>query len=428
MNNIRITTLKLIRAYGTKSVSETAGIRRKKKISKYSKDFETDFEELDQDDLGIYESDLTEFAELQNEKQRARKTDHERLKRLIVKSRFFNEVEPSFLTHVEKDQIRKLHQSNPDEWTPQKLSESFPALPETIKKVLKTNWVPRSVDIILKYDKRVIENWKNFKSGKLAVNFNLREHLMKFQNRKISLTDRETLAEIFVPPKVEFPKPVSTFFSSIVQDSVSKKQVTTNEQGNYVEKSISRDEKYSDTTKKKELEIVGKEGDNSVYRKSDIRRKHKEEKLVFDEFIKKKLNNLDDTSPEERLTLLSTYKKHIVSKQLEDVSSNVINSTTENASIEDKDVSIVKQLSSESLPVVKKDRIETKITTETKNENLSLDTFIKERNSCMDTDIDYVKRLKIPKNVYKKGMTYRVKDCYYDDDGEFLYRVPGLKT
>ncbi|CAK9815102.1 hypothetical protein ANTPLA_LOCUS8523 [Anthophora plagiata] len=428
MNNIRVTTFKLIRAYGMRTMSEIAGIRRKKKISKYSKDFETDFEELDQDDVGIYESDFTECTELQKEKERSRKTDHERLKRLIVKSRFFNEVEPSFLTHVEKDQIRKLHQSNPDEWTPQKLSESFPALPETIKKVLKTNWVPRSVDIILKYDKRVIENWKNFKSGKLAVNFNLREHLMKFQNRKISLTDRETLAEKFVPPKIEFPKPVSSFFSSIVQDPVDKKQVTTNEQGNCLEKSINKDEKYSDATEKKELKIVGNKRDNSMYQKSDIKGKHKEEKLLFDEFIKKKLNNLSDTSPEERLTLLSTYKKHIESKHLVDISSNVINSTTEDASIEEKDVGIVKRSSSESLPVVKKDRVETKITTETNDENLSLDTFVKERYSCMDKDINYIKRLKIPKNVYKKGMTYRVKDCYYDDDGQFLYRVPGLKT
>lgn len=35
--------------------------------------------------------------------------------------------------------------------------------------------------------------------------------------------------------------------------------------------------------------------------------------------------------------------------------------------------------------------------------------------------------IRIPKEVQKEGATYKYKDCYYDDDGEFLYRVPGIK-
>lgn len=34
--------------------------------------------------------------------------------------------------------------------------------------------------------------------------------------------------------------------------------------------------------------------------------------------------------------------------------------------------------------------------------------------------------LKIPRNLKKKGATYQLDDCFYDDDGEFLYRVPGM--
>jgi neugrin len=33
----------------------------------------------------------------------------------------------------------------------------------------------------------------------------------------------------------------------------------------------------------------------------------------------------------------------------------------------------------------------------------------------------------IPKKYWKRGATYKIDDCYYDDDGEFLYRVPGMK-
>ena len=35
--------------------------------------------------------------------------------------------------------------------------------------------------------------------------------------------------------------------------------------------------------------------------------------------------------------------------------------------------------------------------------------------------------IKIPKKVWKKDQIYKVGDCFYADDGEFLYRVPGLK-
>lgn len=127
-------------------------------------------------------------------------------------------MQPSFLTYTEKDQIKKLHDSDPEEWTPEKLSESFPALPETIRSVLRSRWIPKSVERIISYDTKVIENWKDFKKGKLAVDPDLNQHLMKFKHRRISLIDRDVLKENFIPPKMEFPKPRNKMFSSIVMD------------------------------------------------------------------------------------------------------------------------------------------------------------------------------------------------------------------
>lgn len=34
--------------------------------------------------------------------------------------------------------------------------------------------------------------------------------------------------------------------------------------------------------------------------------------------------------------------------------------------------------------------------------------------------------IRIPAKLYRRGATYKLEDCYYDDDGEFLYRVPGM--
>jgi len=35
-------------------------------------------------------------------------------------------------------------------------------------------------------------------------------------------------------------------------------------------------------------------------------------------------------------------------------------------------------------------------------------------------------RIVIPRKLHRQGATYRVDDAYYDDDGELLYRVPGM--
>lgn len=47
----------------------------------------------------------------------------------------------------------------------------------------------------------------------------------------------------------------------------------------------------------------------------------------------------------------------------------------------------------------------------------------------MSSDIgkDPPGRIRVPAEKWKKGYTFKIEDCYYDDDGTFLYRVPGMK-
>lgn len=47
-------------------------------------------------------------------------------------------------------------------------------------------------------------------------------------------------------------------------------------------------------------------------------------------------------------------------------------------------------------------------------------------SNFIDTMNDYPLAIRIPRRVWKDGYIYRVKDCFYDDKGDFLYRVPGL--
>lgn len=44
-----------------------------------------------------------------------------------------------------------------------------------------------------------------------------------------------------------------------------------------------------------------------------------------------------------------------------------------------------------------------------------------------DLPKDPPERIRVPVNQWQKGCTFKIGDCYYDDDGGFLYRVPGMK-
>lgn len=52
----------------------------------------------------------------------------------------------------------------------------------------------------------------------------------------------------------------------------------------------------------------------------------------------------------------------------------------------------------------------------------------KAENDNEKSIMDYPERIRIPRNAYKKGATYKVNDCFYDHDGKFLYRVLGMSN
>lgn len=51
----------------------------------------------------------------------------------IVKDKYFKENMPNLLTWSEKEQIRHLSNEHPDEWTLEKLAESFPVTVPVLK-------------------------------------------------------------------------------------------------------------------------------------------------------------------------------------------------------------------------------------------------------------------------------------------------------
>lgn len=369
------------------------------------------------------------------------------LKNQIVATKYFKKnKDPNFLTSVEKDQILKLHQSNPEEWTVEMLSKSFPALPDTIKKILKSNWSYKSVERIMRYDAVVINNWKLFQMGKLPVSPLLQEHLAKFQDRKIPLPNRHLLAEKLIPPKSELPKPKSTFFTNIVQSYLdqnrndqSNDKILQNSTEKITNKNLLNNTIDNNTISKGMLDkgnlmkekILHKDNIALIGNDSGSSKK----KITFNEFAKKELPRIYAECPEEGITLMNAYKNQLkkLDNTFSDINDNIVQSqhikrleeeveekkelNSSNSLTLNQEKTMISLKNSEPPKLVPTDKIDAK-----------LDTYVKTWNKKIDEHELYSRPIQIPKNIYQRGKTYRISDCYYDDDGEFLYRVPGVRN
>ncbi|XP_014488975.1 PREDICTED: uncharacterized protein LOC106752080 [Dinoponera quadriceps] len=414
-----------------------SGIRNRLKLMKEDG---LGVEEMDAQDMSEFEADFMNVSETHKMHEKEVKVSKERLKQKIVARKYFEENEPRFLTFEEKKQIHTLHESNPEEWPVEKLSESFPALPETIKKILRSKWSPQSIEKIIRYDNMAVENWKKFRAGKLVVSPILHKHLMKFKDRKIIMTDRELLAKKFVQPKPKFKKPTKQLFSSIVQGYLNEQQDDTkvlsqkddqtrisdissssNQHQNLLATSITTD----DVVAKHSKQLVLNEKENLTLRLRsdseengvalyDVNNEKKQNNnvkqlLTFNQFMKAGLKDAS-MSPEESVTLLNAYKDYLY----EEEQTKEVAATSNNVAITAERNSAVSEYEDCDSDVAA-------------NDNLT-DTRIKVWKKKVDTQGDYLKPIKITKSLYKPGITYRISDCYYDDDGEFLYRIPGVRS
>ncbi|XP_017786957.1 PREDICTED: neugrin [Nicrophorus vespilloides] len=281
----------------------------------------------------------------------------EQVKYLIVKRKYFDkEKTPNFLTWADKMQIKHLHSKDPEEWNVERLSEGFPALPETILKILKGNWSKKNENKIKNHDLGVKRNWREFTAKKLDLPKDLVEHLRRFTNR--SASTNEFVEE--VEPKRQLLR-IGGEFSEII--------------GSY------------ERLKTKELLPEVKE--------VEVKRPLKETYLS---------ENQEEFEVKQEMTF-SAYKDSLRSKG-------------EAANDVDKEI-----MKSE----------ESKVVAETKEIELQVAKYVNRKGSISvlekndNKHLVYPERIIIPEKQRKRGSTYKLYDCYYDDDGTFLYRVPGME-
>lgn len=290
----------------------------------------------------------------------------------IERKHFKPEQEPNMLTWAEKEQIRFLHNEDPNQWTEEKLAESFPATPSVIKKLLKAVWKPNSAERIQKHDQHVASNWSAFTRGEIQIHDpNLKEHLNKFTSRRNSLSLPNTDAKRLIGKQLV--KPQSSEFSSII----SSYNTLKNEQlGQHV----------TDVTTGGEININEKQARTYFSDKPIV--SNKREKQV-------------------QLEELKYIIKNKLSIKTPEIDREIIKSSMDTSKA-DNDRYVY------TAPSEKFDSDAVSIKQTRKQEIIQFSGSM------------YPNRIEIPEDVYVKGCLYKVKDCFYDDDGEFLYRVPGF--
>lgn len=316
------------------------------------------------------ESDFMNVGKAHKQFEQEEKRFKQRVSTMIVGQKYFKERGINFLTWSEKEQIRMLNQEHPEEWPADRLSQSFPADPFTISKIIKNKWQPRDEKRIQKHDESVRKSWQKFKAGELddQVEPLLAEHLKKFAHRDFNST---------VKPKVnrklgiEIPKPSRSEFSSII---TSCKKYAPKEEPN--------------TTRNDVLELHGSRLRFPDHYNPDL------DSVVLEGEIGKADNRW--------LTLEKYQRDH--------------NEAVQPAQEEEvQAVESSRPLSDDFRKIQKFEKVDASV------ESLQFS------NEKVFKSLEIQEEIKIPKKLWKKGQIYKVDDCFYGDDGEFLYRVPGFK-
>uniref|UniRef100_A0A675B374 Uncharacterized protein n=2 Tax=Anopheles darlingi TaxID=43151 RepID=A0A675B374_ANODA len=298
----------------------------------------------------------------------------DRLQTWIVGNKYFKTKQLNFLTWTEKEQIRYLHLHDTEEWTIDKLTESFPADRYTIAKIVKTKWQPKDEARIERHDAVVKENWEMLRSGRIKhLDPGFAQHLGKFVQRNVTEGNPPRAQQ----KRVQELRPLAEGeFSAIVSSCKKYKSETKN---------VDRLPLLSNPRSEEQEE----EEENNDYQK------------------------LDPRAPKQDMFIMGKVKdtRHLTLAEMKRSSGEIES---------DSDRGGIVNISRLKLGTDVLDELEKMYDPPDKAVTASLDGH----GNASEADIKEF--IKIPKKLYKKGATYQVDDCFYDDDGEFLYRVPGM--
>lgn len=364
----------------------------------------------------------------------------------VLRKNHREEKLPLMLLWDEKLEIKALHAQDPKNWTVMKLAFSYPANPTIIQKILKTKWKLRTQEEIDAHDRRVRRNWEAFAEGKLKISDKfLEKHLKSFSNRSkliapiskdVALVQKEN-----ENPLKSILKDGGVFgniyasYQQLKDHNVKERSAEEKEEDSVIEAGL----KVLEKPPMHDTFIIPQSVSGVTYRTSNPTTLEEMRKKVLHDLKKEEnLTNVEHAFVKHQFDRESDVKKH--HRKVRDPVGCATTVTDDNndGSAEESSSAVDTNLCQDHKYVNLKrlSELEEKENTQlaasfqaakeamTDEESAALTKVLKERISkCPES---YPLQIEIPKDLYKRGALYRVKDRFYTDDGEFLYRVPGL--
>lgn len=387
------------RRAGTRHRRDQAGVRIQYGIFR-------DLETMEEDPERTYDADFNHLHISHDQHENELELKKEQLKYYVVKNKYFKEKKlPNFLTWAEKEQIRQLHKQDPKEWTPERLAESFPAIEEVIVKILKSYWKPANMQRVQKHDEKVRQNWELFKAnGMNDLDPDVSKHLKKFSNRNFD-SIKNAYAQIKDDQfEFKFPEPKNKEFLHILTSCKRNK---------------TKKEQMIDQDDLKQIDA----NENVDHSALQLSKKLRKRNVTFNQLVKKTGATFTEANEEMHLQVSLPQQDNLT--KVDSKPSTLIQHTS-------NDVNEITDV--ENAP-------ETEIEPETETETETIDLTLTESNTTSQIVQKYSMKkgysksemvpiirhkIVIPSKLRKKGTTYKLYDCFYDDRGMFMYRVPGL--
>nr|XP_018903997.1 PREDICTED: uncharacterized protein LOC109035006 [Bemisia tabaci] len=420
-------------------------------------DFESSAPELETE-RNFFDADL-DYEDLKSDEFKHR---HKVAYNMVKKKYFKRPVEPNMLTYAEKQHIKFLHDDSENNWTVESLSESYPATPHIIKSIVKSKWKAKSKAEIIRHDKRVKENWEAYKKGELKIHDHLlQEHLKKFLSRNIKVPLDEE-AERFLKEPEQKPRKIDEF-SKIIKNYQALKPPSTSEAIPFIERKVfeelPEETRRSEFTEEHEpvssrFEYKHKSRDS---KSTNEHRSHQSTHPEGDETARGRDKSQNQTRPADENIIQETdrtnrrakhftldslrdrLEEHLKYEQHPDEMDTQIIKSRDSRSRESKVQSLdfeseQEEEEEDSLPrsFVNVKKKSTAIEPQNSADEMSYVQKVDNKLVMKTLDTDLEEELKIneyiqiPKHLRKKGALYKIEDCFYADDGQFLYRVPGL--
>ncbi|KAK7010938.1 hypothetical protein BgiMline_002578 [Biomphalaria glabrata] len=197
------------------------------KASREIDEDEMDYLEQQAHSISKYNSKLNfRLAEENFKRESIKKLYYARAK--TIERKFFKKPDPpNLLTWSAKEQIRFLHEQYPEEWTVEKLADSFPVDKACIKKVLTSRLRLHREEDIAQHDLEVQKNWTDLK---VAIESGQQDNdiysNLKNINNETLISNASGISYCPLPPIKKKQLKIGPF-SSIVKDCLEKKDSTS---------------------------------------------------------------------------------------------------------------------------------------------------------------------------------------------------------